>query len=64
MRLNTGAISQEPSFGILAGTRSGQDAFAGSRLFSSFFMTGAVNSMSLKKLIHRLCLGGDHLVLW
>ena len=46
MRLNTGANSFDANFSILAGTRSGPDAFAGFRLLSSFSMPGAVNSMS------------------
>ena len=46
MRLNTGANSFDANFSILAGTRSGPDAFAGLRLLSSFSMPGAVNSMS------------------
>ena len=46
MWLNTGANSFDASFSILAGTRSGPEAFAGFRLLSSFFMPGAVNSMS------------------
>ena len=46
MRLNTGAISFDASFSILAGTRSGPDDFEGLRLLSSISMPGAVNSMS------------------
>ena len=65
MRLNTGATSFDASFSILAGTRSGPDAFEGLRLLSSFSMPGAVNSMSgIEKLVHRPCLGDDPLVLW
>ena len=46
MRLNTGAISFDASLSILAGTRSGLDAFEGLKLLSSFSMPGAVNPMS------------------
>ena len=46
MRLNTGANSFDANFSILAGTRSGPNTFAGFRLLSSFYMPGAVNSMS------------------
>ena len=46
MRLNTGANSFDANFSILAGTRSGPDAFAGFRLLSTFSMPGAANSMS------------------
>ena len=58
MRLITGAYSFDANFSILAGTRSGPDAFAGFRLLSSFSMPGAVNSMSGIEKIGSLSMSG------
>ena len=60
MTLSTGAISSDANLSILAGTKSGPDAFAEFRLLSNFLMLGAVNiqCLALKKLDDHLCQGG------